>query len=459
MKRITGIFLVICLCLNLAGCGSDVKNHVEVPEQTSKGTAKTISPDQAFEAAGRIVKNMTLEEKIGQMFLVDIDKLADSDKPVTEISDEIIQAVEKYQIGGVVLGNQNILGAEQVKALNQALSECSGIPMYIGTEEEGGGKKSIAVNHDDIKATGYTSPAEMGKSMTEGQLEDTGGVIAKELSGLGFNLNFAPAAEVSEPEKMVDAGVVSEAAMSAAGPAPEYKEPSKKISKAKKKKRLKAYQRKVQEYEKKQKAIIEAYTESEYYQSCFSSDEDKVSEAVSAMVKGMREGGVATALKTFPGISSVIRYHKLVEMDIDTGLSRLRRVNFAPFSAGIDAGTDMIMAAHVSMSKIHGDTPATLSKTILSELLRKELGFEGIILTESMDVPVITNEYTTEQAVIKAVVAGADMIYNPENLEEAITALERAVMFHEIDEKTINQAVLRILQRKIMQGVYALDNK
>lgn len=458
MKRITCIFLVVCLCLNLTGC-RDGENQGSDQDVMADDGADAMSQGEAFKEAERILKKMSLDEKIGQMFIVSIDKLTDRDEPVTEITDEIRSAIETYQLGGIVIGSQNIKGVKQIREMTDTLSGYLEIPMYIGTKEEGGGKNSIAAHNDEITATGYTSPAEMGKNMSEGQLEDTGEVIAKELSELGFNLNFAPTADVAESEKAIDADAVSGSAVSAIGEPPRYKEPVKKLSKKKKKKHLDAYHKELQEYDNALSDFFAAYQETGYADSCFSDDEDKVSEAVGAMVKGMHTGGIATVLKTFPGIASVAEYHKLTETDIDTGLSRLRRVNFEPFAAGIDERTEFVMVGHVYLAKIDKGTPASLSKTILSDLLRKEMGFEGMIMTEQMDVPVITNQYTVRQAVIKAVMSGADVIYDPEDIDEAFFALRQAVMFNEIDEKRINQAVLRILQSKIMRGIYAIDNK
>ena len=161
----------------------------------------------------------------------------------------------------------------------------------------------------------------------------------------------------------------------------------------------------------------------------------------------------------FPGICSVAKYHKLTPVGIDTGLSRLRRVNFEPFAAGIDAGTDVVMVSHVSLDRIDPQIPSSLSAVIMSDLLRKELGFRGIIMTEQMDLPVVTTRYTTGEAAVKAIASGADMIYNPENIEEAVNALRQAVQTEEIEEKVIDQAVLRILQNKILREVYPLPGE
>lgn len=470
MKRTTCIFLVLCLCVNLTGCRSTGEQGESTNDSDSVVTA-----DDALKKASKILKTMTLEEKIGQMILVDIDSLTEGSETVTKSSPELLEAIETYKIGGVVLGKQNIKNANQTKELIRQISDTvqtdTGlhIPLYIGTQEQGGGAKSIAVGCDDINSTGFTSPSEMGENMTEGQLEDTGKVIARELTGLGFNLNLAPPADVAQAEKTVDAAEIENKVLlansSVLGQAPEYKEPKKKISRKKQKKRLAAYTKKLQAYQEKCEQFLTKYKETDYAGSCFSSDADQVSEAVASMVKGMHsvksESGqtMVTAVTTFPGISSIACYHKLEVLDIDTALSILRKENFAPFTAGIEAGTDFIMVGHVSLSKIDGTTPASFSRVILRELLRKEMGFGGIILTEPLDVPAITDEYTTRQAVIKAVVSGADMIYDPEDIGEAVSALEQAVMFHEIDEKVINQAVLRILQNKIQRNIYTVSDQ
>lgn len=467
MKKIICIFLALCLCFSMAGCNGNGGSGTEpdVPEKPSQGELQ----QQAFEKADEYVGRMTLEEKIGQMFLMDADRLVEGSGSVTEASPELLEKIQRYKIGGVVFGAQNIQSAQQITGLTgqvrqsvEAAAAVSGgavvIPLYIGTEEEGGGDNSIAAGTDTITSTGYVSPAEMGENMTVTQLQNTGEVIAAELDGLGFNLNFAPAADVAQEGIPVAERTVSEGVRSVVGEKPQYtNKPGKKLSKSKQKKKWKAYQSKLKEYNKKYKACMEAYAEQNYNAGCFGTDQDKVGEAVAAIITGMHKGkenGICTVLKMFPGISAVARYHRLAEREIDTGLSKLRRENLAPFAAGIDAGTDFIMVGHVIVSKVDEETPASLSKTILTDMLRDEMGFNGIILTEQLDVPVITNRYTTKQAVVAAVQAGADMIYNPDDLEVAISSVQQAVIAGEIEENVIDQAVLRILQNKFLRGIW-----
>ena len=425
MKRIVSIFLVLCLCITMCGCSIQKKNGA------SGSTENALDEEEVLKQAGKILKKMTLDEKIGQMILVDLDELSEDGKPVTKLTKKIKEKIEKNHIGGVLLGNSNVKSVEQIKKLTQDLQSIEGITLYIGTEEEGGGTRSIAVNNKEIDGTGYVSPADMGKNMSEDQLEDTGVMIAKELKDLGFNL-----------------------AMQEVGPAPAEPKIKKKMSKKKAKKLKRKYEKEHASYEKKVQAYIDRYTVDDANQSCFSSDEDVVSTAAGAMITGMKSQGMATAVKTFPGTAPVAKYHQLVPCQITTGLSKLRRENFSTFSAAIDAGTNMMMAGHVWLTKIDKDFPASLSSTILSDVVRKELGFEGVLFTEALNVPVITSQYSAEEAELKAVIAGADMLYNPVNVEEAVFHVSRAVMFDDIDEKQVDQAVLRILQDKIQQGIY-----
>ena len=464
MKKITSIFIVICLCLQLVGCSNESGTE-KMTSQKATTTEKPMTADLAFKKASKLVKKMTLEEKIGQLLVVDLDKLSDGKEPVTELTDELRARISQYKISGVVLDSDNIQSVDQVKKLNEELATCLEIPMYIGTEEEGGGEHSIANGNKEISSTGYICPQEMGSNMTKDQICDTGKVIGKELSELGFNLNLAPTADVFETGMLVD---LEKATLSAANALSE-KEPQLdsflkknkkgKISKKARKKAMKQYEKALDAYYDKVEELLKECTEESYNSRCFGLDEEKVSESVAAMVEGIRSEKVATVLKTFPGISTVARHHKLVLGEIDTGVSRLRRVSFAPYEAGIEAGTDMIMVGHVALTKVDGDTPATMSKVIMTDLLRNEMDFEGVVITEPLDLPVITNEYTTKQAVLRTLVSGASLIYNPEDLNEAVSALKQAVLFQEIDEKLINQAVLRVIQNKLMQGIYEVKGK
>ena len=182
MKKILCLFLVFCLCFSMTGCGSEPESTENTEPDSSVQTE-----DSALEAAAEILKTMTLEEKIGQLFIIDVDKLVDGKKPVEEAIPELLEALDKYKVGGLVFYNQNIKGVGQIQAMLGQIKEYVAassqirIPLYLATQEEGGGDNSIAAQNGEIKSTGYVNPSEMGKNMTVEQLEDTGEIIGEEL--------------------------------------------------------------------------------------------------------------------------------------------------------------------------------------------------------------------------------------------------------------------------------------
>ena len=178
---------------------------------------------------------MSPEEKIGQLFIIDVDKLVDGKKPVEEAIPELLEALDKYKVGGLVFYNQNIKGVGQIQAMLGQIKEYVAassqirIPLYLATQEEGGGDNSIAAQNGEIKSTGYVNPSEMGKNMTVEQLEDTGEIIGEELLNLGFNMNFAPVADVVEEEKTIDISAIDESVVAILGKEPEYVPPSNSL--------------------------------------------------------------------------------------------------------------------------------------------------------------------------------------------------------------------------------------
>ena len=172
----------------------------------------------------------------------------------------------------------------------------------------------------------------------------------------------------------------------------------------------------------------------------------------------MRAGGICTAVTHFPGIGSVANDYKAVLADNDLGLTRLRDVDFTPFSAGIEAGTDAVMVSHVSVSKVtQNDTPASMSELIVTGILRDELEFEGIIISDTLKSPVITNKYEPGKEVLQTIQAGTDLVLQPANIEMAFAVVREAVSNRSLDEKVLNEAVMRILKNKIQRGIIEID--
>jgi beta-N-acetylhexosaminidase len=180
----------------------------------------------------------------------------------------------------------------------------------------------------------------------------------------------------------------------------------------------------------------------------------RVAEFVAAAVRGVREGGALATLKHFPG-------HGDTATDSHIGLpvqqfdrKRLDEVELVPFRAGLAAGADSVMTAHIALPNITGDNlPATLNPKISTDLLRRELGFGGIITTDSLGMKAITDNYPNGGAAVQAVKAGADVALLPPDPKAALDALENAVKTGELTEERINQSVRRLLRAKHRLGL------
>ena len=180
----------------------------------------------------------------------------------------------------------------------------------------------------------------------------------------------------------------------------------------------------------------------------FGTDSTQAASYVAALVEGLEGSEVSACLKTFPGIVS--------ETDTEQGLAsiqsdtdQLRAEEFPIFQAGIDAGADFCMISNVSAPNVTGDnTPCVLSSTVVTDLLRGELGFKGIVVTDDFTDAAITEYYTAGEAAVKAIRAGVDMIYMPENFEDAYAGVLEAVNTGALTEDQIDQSLHRIYRVK-----------
>ena len=361
-----------------------------------------ISDEEAFSMAEDIVKEMTLEEKVGQMFLVHLSQLDDArteDGNQYRLTRKMADMIRDYHIGGVYLTKNNIGSQKQASRLTASLQKaCSGSALYVAAEEEGGGEFSLSAQVPALKDTGYTTQSELGRTMSEKQIRQVGQTIAGSLRQTGVNLNLAPVADVASEENP------------------------------------------------------------DYARRCFGMDPDHVSDMVSELIEGMHSGGLGATLKYFPGMGNVPGEYTESILENQDSLMQLRSYNFASYRAGIDAGADSIMMSNSAFLKITvKKIPAFMSEDIVTRLLREELGFNGVIMTPPLNDNVILRNYTPEFAVTEAVKAGCDMMLLPGNFQAAYGALLEAVRDGKIDEKVINTSVRRILQNKIQRGILVLE--
>lgn len=362
----------------------------------------------------QMVSSMSLEEKIGQMLMPDFrnwKKKGESNaKGLTKMNDEVAGIIQKYRLGGVILFAENVTGTEQTVRLTDGLQKASpDIPLFITIDQEGG----IVTRLE----SGTNLPGNMavGASRSCKNAFKSGKIIGKELASLGINVNFSPVLDVNNNPGNPVIGVRS-----------------------------------------------------------FSSKPELTSKLGIQMMKGLQDEQMIATAKHFPG-------HGDTAVDSHYGLplvphdeKRLRNIELAPFQKAIDAGIDMIMTAHVQFpafdnttykSKKDGEdimVPATLSKKVMTDLLRKDLGFKGVVVTDALNMKAISDNFGQEEAVVMAVKAGVDIALMPaqvtsleteKNLARVFEALLTAVKKGEIPIEQIDQSVERILQLKINRGI------
>ena len=357
--------------------GDDEKKTDEQTEQTVE------------EKAQNMMEHMSLEEKIYQLFVVTPEQLTGV-STVTMAGDTTRAALEAQPVGGIVFFAPNLLNREQTITMIQNMQSYSKTGLFIAVDEEGGSVMRLG-NNSEMGITAIPSMESVGDTEDISQAYRVGNTIGSEISQLGFNLDFAPVADVnSNPNNTV---IGSRA---------------------------------------------------------FGTDPEKVAEMVAACVKGFRDSGMVCTLKHFPG-------HGDTEEDSHYGeaktLDELRTCELRPFQAGIEAGASMIMVGHITLPNVTEEIPATLSHDIVTGILREEMKYNGIIITDSMAMNAIANWYSSDEAAVKAIQAGCDMILMPYQLESAVNGIETAVNSGDITEERIEESVLRILKAKLEAGI------
>ena len=186
----------------------------------------------------------------------------------------------------------------------------------------------------------------------------------------------------------------------------------------------------------------------------FGSDPNLVAPMVAAAVEGMQSSGVSACLKHFPGLGDTVEDTHDGMATTEKSLEDFNAIDFPVYQAGINAGADMVMVSHLSAPNVTGDnTPASLSEKMITEILRGQLGYQGIVITDAMGMTAITDYYTADEAAVKAVQAGADMILMPEDYETAYNGVLEAVNNGTLSEERINESLRRIFRVKEKNAV------
>lgn len=369
----------------------------ERTEQESPSSQETAQPTPTLEQqAQNLLESMSLREKVLQMFLVTPEQLTGVSGSVTRAGETTRAALEEYPVGGVVYFAKNLRTPDQVKQMLSDIQDMAPLGLFLAVDEEGGSVARMGNN----SAMGMTRFSDMGEIKSASMAYYVGTTIGGELGEYGFNLDFAPVADVdSNPDNPV---IGSRA---------------------------------------------------------FSSDPQTAAELVAACTDGFLDSGILCTLKHFPGHGDTDTDSHSGAAVSDKSLEDLETCELLPFQAGIDAGAQLVMVSHISLPAVTGDmTPSSLSYEITTVLLRDELGFDGLTITDSMSMQAITDSYTADEAAVKAIQAGIDIILMPEDLDAAVQGVLSAVADGTITEQRIDESVLRILQVKLEQGICPMSS-
>ena len=307
--------------------------------------------------------------------------------------------ITKRFAGGIILFGRNITDAQQVASLTTELQQVAqqtpnAIPLFIAMDQEGG---IVARLKKGVSV--FPGNLALGATRSEHLAEKAGEITALELSAVGVNLNFAPVMDINTNPRNPVIGV-------------------------------------------------RAYGESA----------ELVSQLGTAYIRGLQGNGILATAKHFPGHGDthVDSHKKLPTVGHDK--KRMDEVELAPFRATIKAKVAAIMSAHILYPALDADTPATLSHRILMGLLREQLGFEGLIITDDLEMQAIDAHYQTGNAAVMAIQAGADLVMVPWTLkkqQQAYNALRNAVKRGKISHTRLDASVRRILKAKGDFGMFA----
>lgn len=398
----------------LAGCSSDdatSDDDTDFDSQTEEPTEPAPEPEKT--PAQKMLDSMTLEQKVAQLFFVTPEELTGVEV-ATVSGDATKAALEALPVGGLIYFSKNIVGVDQIKSMLSGAVELSkgagaGVPVFTGVDEEGGPLVARIANSGLFDVEQFGNMADIGATGDTSQAAHVGTTIGGYLHDIGFTVDFAP-----------DADVLTNPNNTAIGP------------------------------------------------RSFSSDPNVVSEMVSAEVSAMVATGTQACAKHFPGHGDTAGDSHTGAAESDRSLSDLQGCEFLPFQAAAKAGVPFVMVGHITTPNAlvedadsaaktganAGDAlPATLSYKAITQTLRESLGFNGVVISDSMSMGAITQYYSQSQAAVKFLQAGGDMVLMPEDLNAAYQGVLDAVNAGNLTEDRINESTLRILTAKQSAGL------
>ena len=361
--------------------------QMQEPAQTTEQLTNEQRLDEIVNAG---IEVMPLEDKVAGLFIVTPESITGVSTAV-QAGEGTQEALARYAVGGMVYFSQNMQSQEQLAEMIDNTLLYTKYPLFIAVDEEGG---SVARVADAGIGQTVDSAQAIGQSGDANIAYQAGATIGTYLSQLGFNLDFAPVADLANVENSVMAS------------------------------------------------------------RSYGSDPAVVSGFVTSMMQGLEEQNVTACLKHFPGIGSSTQDTHDGLASTDRSAEDFRANEFAVFQAGIDAGANMIMVGHMAAPSLTGDnTPCSLSSSVVTDILRTELNFEGVIITDALNMSAVSEYYSSDEAAVLALRAGCDMLLMPEDFETAYNGVLQAVQDGTISEERINDSLRRIYRIKYADRV------
>ena len=393
------------------GCGkSDDTSDAAVDAQnTSAAAADSTDTDTQEQAAPEptaeelaaqyveeLLSGLTTEQKVSQLFFIRPESIVSD--TMTQAGTEVQQALSAYPVGGMCFFGKNLEDTDQTVQMLSALKtyskEACGVPLLCSTDEEGGTVSRIG-GTPGFGIANVGGMRDIGDAGDVSAARDVAETIAGYLLPLGFNLDFAPDADIcNNPDSNTMA------------------------------------------------------------QRSFGTTASVVAPMVAAQVEGFVSSGIGCCTKHFPGIGGAVGDSETEPIVSEKTADEMAEEELKPFQAAIAAGVPMIMVGHLSCPNITGTyAPASISKEVVTDMLRDSLGFDGVIITDSLEMGAIVQDYTIETIVLSALDAGVDMLLMPSDFDRAYTAVLSAVEAGDITEDRIDDSCRRILKMKVGLGV------
>lgn len=394
-RLVVAAILVTFTLGTVSACSSATDAPKAKPEKSTPGaTANTQAENTSLDPAASLVAKMSLEDKVAQMFMVTPEALSKFNGSVVASGEQTKQAFAKLPVGGVIYNSANLQSPEQVKTMLANLQKYSkdrvGVPVFMAVDEEGGtvarvsGSKSMGIKP-------YPNMSEVGAGKDSNRALQIGTEMGKYLADLGFNIDFAPDADV-------------------------LTNPQNDLLKYR----------------------------------AFGSDPQTVTTMTAAFTKGLQTSGVLATYKHFPGHGSTSAdSHKGITVS-QQDATGLEQVDLVPFKDAVAKDVKLIMVSHVCFPKAFGDnTPASLSKKVVTGWAREKLQYQGILITDAMSMGAISDNYQPAEAAVKAIQAGIDVVLDPKDFDAAYQGVLAAVKSGKISQEQVNQSVTRIVATKL----------